>query len=125
MRLTTTCHYCENEFKLAFSHPDKAELIKEKGDPLNLTCHHCHQEGQYPVKNLKAKEEKKVMLIVFVLLLIPSWILGLMLLEEIFLSSMLYNILAVILLSLVPYLLYLELKAQERLDTSNFNHFNL
>ncbi|KAA3623256.1 MAG: hypothetical protein DWQ02_24775 [Bacteroidetes bacterium] len=122
MRLTTTCHYCENELRLAFSHPDKDELIKEKGDLLDLTCHHCHQEGQYPVKDLKAKEERKVILIAFVIMLLPSWIMGLMLWEEIFLSSIIYNVLAVILLSLVPYLLYLELKAQERLDTHNFNH---
>ncbi len=122
MRLTTTCHYCNNELKLAFSHPDKDELIKEKGDPLNLTCNHCHQEGQYSVNSLKAKEERKVILIAFVIMLVPSWIMGLLLWDEIFLPSMLYNILAVILLSLVPYLLYLELKAQERLDTTNFNH---
>jgi hypothetical protein len=122
MQLYTKCHHCQQELSLPFAHPDKSELIKEKGDSLHLRCHHCHQQDKYEWYEIHAREEKRMLLIVLGFLLIPSLVFGILFREEIFLSMIWYNVLAVCLLVLVPCLLYLELRAQEHLDTRLFDH---
>lgn len=122
MQLYTQCHHCQQELRLPFAHPDKSELIKEKGDLLQLSCPHCHKEDAYEWYEIKAREEKRMLIIVLVALLVPSLVFGILFRDEIFLSLFWYNILAVFLLVLVPCLLYLEFRAQERLDTHLFGH---
>lgn len=121
MLLFTKCHHCHEEVKLPFSHPDKSEIVQEKGESLRLTCKHCQQEDNYHWNEIHAKTERRFFNLIFLVLLFPSLVYGWMLFEQIFLSNIFYNLLAVILLMLVPWLLYLELRAQEHLDTTNFN----
>lgn len=63
MELITFCKACKEEIKVKSSATTRPELERDKGEEFIINCSHCGKDNQRHVNDIRARENKAVMMI--------------------------------------------------------------
>jgi len=72
MRLETKCKNCKEFIEFYENVSDRAELSFEKGDKIGLTCKKCLMNHSYHPNKIKAKKNRLISIIGFLIFIIGS-----------------------------------------------------
>ena len=125
MKLLVNCKDCQAGIKLKYPVLDRAELARTMGDTIRLSCPQCGSKRTYGVNGVVARESKSISVLALALLLLGTGLIAYLLLSFLFVSSNPYFALLVGGLILVPSIVYVLLKKQERERVSRFNRYRV
>ena len=88
MKIYTACINCKNEISLRTFASERIQLKMKYGDALNLTCKNCNRTNDYPINDLKAKDNKITLLIAMIVLIFGTALLLIFLWDYIWQSGL-------------------------------------
>ncbi len=123
MKLFIFCSNCRNKIKLKYYVNDRAELLKKLGVRISLVCKECSLSKNYHVNDVKATESKLTLLFATMILFFGTGIVGYLVKDFIFGASVSYAIYVILGMILVPSIIYIMIKKQERDSIRRFNEY--
>jgi hypothetical protein len=122
MQLYTKCPYCKKETSFRSFTSDRGNLLKEKGETIEINCKHCNTNLKVKIDNIYAKNSKLSIIIALSIIILgaPLIFIGI----NSFLKDTNYFVISFAMI-LIPSTIYQIINKQDRARVKGFNEFKV
>lgn len=125
MTLYTYCENCKNEINLPFSDYSRTDIMKKKGDFIELSCKKCWHNDLYHLNKIKAKKSQLATIVSLVIFIVGTPLLFYYI-GNFFFRTTNINIIGLLFgFVAIPTVIYNLIQKEEKNKVINFNRIKI